>query len=120
VARYYDGNICIVSQFWDQFIKTNLSPLSLQQAIYPTVIIILVSKYMSQSDVVHTKVGKGNHDFPSAETCANSDGNPRGILSTIHFEVPQFTSNTSTSTTHGQGSREQEDRGQKPKDSEAV
>jgi len=76
---------------------TLLTPLTINQAIYPTVIIILVSMYMSQEDAISSFAQYHNSGSPPV------DGN--GGLSTIRFDAPVLATQTS-STMHEDRDRE--------------
>jgi len=62
---------------------------ALVQAIYPTVIIIIVSKLMSQEDAVCSSAKHHDNDSPLGNARPDSPGN--GTLSTIQFNAPRIT-----------------------------
>jgi len=69
--------------------------------IYPTLIIILVSKFMSQSDVIYSAIRR-------KETNLSFDGQEKpnnvivpGALSTIRFDGPPSSMSTSSVTNEG-------------------
>ena len=61
---------------------------SLVQAIYPTIIIIIVSKLMSQEDAVYSSAKHHENGYPLGNARLDSPGN--GTLSTIQFGTPRI------------------------------
>jgi len=61
---------------------------SLIQAIYPTVIIIFVSKFMSQEDAVYSGAENRGGGLPRPNRAEIVHGN--GTLSAIQFDMPRL------------------------------
>lgn len=64
----------------------------LDQAIYPTVIIIFVYKFISQENVMYSETPYRNTGYPPANERSNRLGRENGndALSTIRFDMPRL------------------------------